>query len=334
MARAKEMIDARAQQGPGDVIKEGFYAGAYALNPFNGAKLQVWIGNFVLMDYGTGAIMAVPAHDERDFEFAKQYDLPIVPVIRPVEGALDENPKAPLTDDGIAGAVGRIFGPGERRCSTDYERTRGARRVRKGDHHLPDERLGNFAAAVLGHADSGDPLPEMRRGSGAGKRSACDFADRCEDHGQVGHSPLEDVPSFMNVKCPTCGENARRETDTMDTFVDSSWYFYRYCDPHNDHAPFDSAKVAKWFPMDQYIGGVTHAILHLLYSRFFTKVMRDMGLVTLDEPADEHVHAGDGAGRGRDGDVEIEGQHGGSRGDDREVRRGYLPAVYFVRGAA
>ena len=150
-----------------------------------------------------------------------------------------------------------------------------------------------------------------------------------------GRSPLLKMcRSFMNVKCPKCGEDARRESDTMDTFVDSSWYFYRYCDPQNDHAPFDSAKVAKWFPIDQYIGGVTHAILHLIYSRFFTKVMRDMGLITHRRAGREPVHAGHGAGRGRHGDVEIEGQRGGSRRDDREVRRGYLPPVRAVRRAA
>ncbi len=149
-----------------------------------------------------------------------------------------------------------------------------------------------------------------------------------------GKSPLEDVPSFVNVKCPKCGGDARRETDTMDTFVDSSWYFYRYCDAHNDRAPFDSALADKWMPMDQYIGGVTHAILHLLYSRFFTKFMRDLGLVHHEEPAQQSVHAGHGAGNRRLGDVEVEGQYGGPGRDDREVRRGYVPLVRAVRGAA
>jgi leucyl-tRNA synthetase len=284
MARAKQMIDARAKQGPGEIVKEGWYTGAYAINPFNGAKLQVWIGNFVLMDYGTGAIMAVPAHDERDFEFAKQYELPIVPVIRPADGVLDENPKAPLTDDGALERSGEYSGlPSEEARRVMSERAArdgfgkatityrlkdwGISRQRYWGTPIPVIHCPKCGVVPVPESDLPVVLPTDVKITG------------------VGRSPLEDVPSFVNVKCPKCGENARRETDTMDTFVDSSWYFYRYCDPHNDRAPFDSAKVAKWFPMDQYIGGVTHAILHLLYTRFFTKVMRDMGLITLDEPA-------------------------------------------------
>ena len=248
MARAKAMIDARAQQGPGEIVKEGLYTGAYAINPFNGAKLQVWIGNFVLMDYGTGAIMAVPAHDERDFEFAKQYGLPIVPVIRTVEGALDENPKAPLTDDGVLERSGEYSGLG----SVDARRVMSERAERDGfgkatityrlkDWGISRQRYWGTPIPVVHCPKCGVvPVPESDL--------PVVLPTDVKITG-VGHSPLEDVPSFVNVKCPKCGENARRETDTMDTFVDSSWYFYRYCDPHNDHAPFDrrrSISGSRW----------------------------------------------------------------------------------------
>jgi len=284
-ARAKQMVDARAKKGPGDIEKEGFSTGAYARNPFSGARMPVWVGNFVLMDYGTGAIMAVPAHDERDFEFCKQYGLPIVPVIRPADGALDKSPQAAFTGDGIVENSGEYSGL----PSAEARRVMSARAERDGfgkatityrlkDWGISRQRYWGTPIPVIHCPKCGVvPVPE--------KDLPVILPAGVKITGK-GRSPLEDVPSFVNVTCPRCGGDARRETDTMDTFVDSSWYFYRYCDPHNGRAPFDSAKVARWFPMDQYIGGVTHAILHLLYSRFFTKFMRDLGLVTNDEPAD------------------------------------------------
>jgi leucyl-tRNA synthetase len=283
-ARAKQMIDARAQKGPGDIAKDGEPTGGFAINPYSGAKLPIWIGNFVLMDYGTGAIMAVPAHDERDFEFCTTYGLPIVPVIRPVNGSLDENPKTAFTDDGIVERSGEYSGL----PSAEARRVMTERAVRDGfGEPKITYRLKDWGISRQRYW--GTPIPVIHC-------PKCGMVPVPENDLPVilpidvkitgkGRSPLEDVPSFVNVKCPKCGEPARRETDTMDTFVDSAWYFYRYCDPHNDRAPFDSAEVAKWFPMDQYIGGVTHAILHLLYSRFFTKVMRDIGLVENAEPA-------------------------------------------------
>jgi leucyl-tRNA synthetase len=282
--RARQMIDARAQKGPGDLEKDGAFTGAYAINPYSGEKLPVWIGNFVLMEYGTGAIMAVPAHDERDFDFCKTFGLPIVPVIRPVDGALDTDPKSAFTDDGIVERSGEFS-----RLSSAEARTRMNHRA---------EREGFGKAAITFRIKDwgisrqrywGTPIPMIHC-------PKCGVVPVPEKDLPVvlptdvkltgkGRSPLADVESFTNVKCPRCGADGRRESDTMDTFVDSSWYFYRYCDPHNSAAPFDSAVIAKWFPMDQYIGGVTHAILHLLYSRFFTKVMRDIGLIANDEPA-------------------------------------------------
>jgi leucyl-tRNA synthetase len=282
--RAKQMIDARASRGPGDVVKDGEPTGHYAINPYSGAKLPIWIGNFVLMDYGTGAIMAVPAHDERDFEFCTTYGLPIVPVIRAADGALDENPKSAFTEDGVVERSGEYSGL----PSADARRKMNERAEREGfgkaaityrlkDWGISRQRYWGTPIPVIHCPKCGTvPVPE--------KDLPVILPIDVKITGK-GRSPLEDVPSFINVKCPKCGDDAKRESDTMDTFVDSAWYFYRYCDPHNDRAPFDSAKVAKWFPMDQYIGGVTHAILHLLYSRFFTKVMRDIGLVTNAEPA-------------------------------------------------
>ncbi len=283
-ARAKQMIDARAQKGPGDIEKEGYFTGAYAINPYNGEKLPVWIGNFVLMDYGTGAIMAVPAHDERDFDFCKTYGLPIRPVIRPVGGELDLSARSAFTDDGVVENSGQYSGL----SSADARARMNERAEREGfgkaavtyrlkDWGISRQRYWGTPIPVIHCPKCGVvPVPE--------KDLPVVLPHDVKFTGQ-GRSPLAEVASFMNVKCPNCGADAQRESDTMDTFVDSSWYFYRYLDPKNGKAPFDSAIVAKWFPMDQYIGGITHAILHLMYSRFFTKVMRDMGLIANDEPA-------------------------------------------------
>jgi leucyl-tRNA synthetase len=282
-ARAKQMIDARAQQGPGDIVKEGVFTGHYAVNPYNGEKVPVWIGNFVLMEYGTGAIMAVPAHDERDFEFCKTYGLPIRPVIRPVSGAAGLAGGA-FTEDGIVEDSGEFSG------------LPSAEARRRMNQRAEAEGFGKAAITyrikdwgISRQRYWGTPIPVIHC-------PACGIVPVPESELPVvlpldvkltgrGQSPLAGVPSFINVKCPRCGGDARRESDTMDTFVDSSWYFYRYCDPKNDQAPFDSKKIAYWFPIDQYIGGVEHAILHLIYSRFFTKVMRDIGLIQNDEPA-------------------------------------------------
>jgi leucyl-tRNA synthetase len=282
--RAKQMIDARAQKGPGDLEKDGHFTGAYAVNPYSGEKLPVWIGNFVLMEYGTGAIMSVPAHDERDFDFCKTYGIPIRPVIRPVDGELDENPKAPLTEDGIVERSGEFSGlpsaTGRSQMNQRAERDgfgKAAITYRLKDWGISRQRYWGTPIPVIHCPGCGTVgVPE--------KDLPVILPHDVQFTGQ-GRSPLADVDSFMNVPCPKCGGSARRESDTMDTFVDSSWYFYRYLDPTNNKAPFASATIAKWFPMDQYIGGVTHAILHLMYSRFFTKVMRDLELISNDEPA-------------------------------------------------
>ncbi|HEV2202106.1 MAG TPA: leucine--tRNA ligase [Bryobacteraceae bacterium] len=283
-AKAKHLIDARKQQGPGDLIKDGAFTGYHAINPYSGEKIPIWIGNFVLMDYGTGAIMAVPAHDDRDFDFCKTFGIPIRSVIRPVDGVLDKKPQAAFTDDGVTENTGVFSGlPSEeaRHRMNQYAEQKGfgkaAITFRIKDWGISRQRYWGTPIPMMHCPKCGTvAVPE--------KDLPVTLPYNVKFTGQ-GRSPLAEVPEFMNVKCPRCGGDAQRESDTMDTFVDSSWYFYRYCDPHNDRAPFDSAAVKKWFPIDQYIGGVTHAILHLIYSRFFTKVMRDLGLIENSEPA-------------------------------------------------
>jgi leucyl-tRNA synthetase len=283
-AKARQMIDARKQMGPGDIVKDGAFTGHYAINPYSGEKIPIWIGNFVLIDYGTGAIMAVPAHDERDFDFATTFGIPIRPVIRPVDGALGVDPAAAFTDDGITENTGEFSGlpsAEARRRMNAYAEQKGfgkaAITYRIKDWGISRQRYWGTPIPMI-HCPKCGVVPVPEKDLPVILPYDVKFTGK-------GRSPLAEVASFMNVKCPKCGADGQRESDTMDTFVDSSWYFYRYCDPKNDEAPFDSAKVKKWFPIDQYIGGVTHAILHLIYSRFFTKVMRDLGMISNDEPA-------------------------------------------------
>jgi leucyl-tRNA synthetase len=284
-ARAKAMVDERANRDPGDIEKEGFFTGQFAVNPYSGEGVPVWVGNFVLMGYGTGAIMAVPAHDERDFEFCRKYDIPVRPVIRPVDGELGVEPglKEAFVDYGIvenSGPWSGLSSEEARRRMAAYAEAEGfgkaAVTFRIKDWGISRQRYWGTPIPVIYCPRCGMvPVPE--------DQLPVILPDRVEITGE-GRSPLENVPEFVNVSCPCCGGPARRETDTMDTFIDSSWYFYRYCDPHNQAMPYDPAKIAYWFEIDQYIGGVEHAILHLIYSRFFTKMMRDIGLITNSEP--------------------------------------------------
>jgi leucyl-tRNA synthetase len=285
-AHAKAMVDARANRDLGDIEKEGFFTGHYAVNPFNGEKVPIWVANFVLMGYGTGAIMAVPAHDERDFEFCRKYGIAVRPVIRPVDGALPVEPgmKEAFTEYGIAENTGQWSGltsEEARRQMAAYAKEKGfgepAITFRIKDWGISRQRYWGTPIPVIHCPRCGVvPVPE--------DQLPVILPERIDITG-TGRSPLENVPDFVNVNCPQCGGAARRETDTMDTFIDSSWYFYRYCDAHNSAMPFDPAKIAYWFEIDQYIGGVEHAILHLIYSRFFTKMMRDIGLIKNNEPA-------------------------------------------------
>jgi leucyl-tRNA synthetase len=284
--QVKEMVDSVARQDPGDLVKAGLFTGKFAIHPFSGAKVPVWIGNFVLMGYGTGAIMAVPAHDERDFEFCRMYGISVVPVVRASDGELADSATmtVPFTEYGVTENSGQWSGlptAEARQQMAAFAQRNGfgaaAITFRIKDWGISRQRYWGTPIPMIHCAKCGIvPVPEA------------DLPVVLPLDVQItgkGKSPLEAVESFMNVKCSQCGGPARRESDTMDTFVDSSWYFYRYCDPHNGSAPFDSKVIADWFPINQYIGGVTHAILHLIYSRFWTKVMRDLGVIANAEPA-------------------------------------------------
>jgi leucyl-tRNA synthetase len=265
--------------------KEGFFTGRFATNQFSGQKVPIWVGNFVLAEYGTGAVMAVPAHDQRDFEFARKYKIPFPVVIQPLECA-------PLQADQMKEAFtdfGRLVNSGPYSALTSEaaieKMTADAQAKGIGEAEIT-YRLKDWGISRQRYW--GTPIPVIYCGQcGIVPVPDKDLPVRLPENvlltGQ-GQSPLANVPSFVNVKCPKCGGPGRRETDTMDTFIDSSWYFFRYTDPHNDRAPFDPAAARYWFPIDQYIGGIEHAILHLIYSRFFCKVMRDLKLVEIREP--------------------------------------------------
>ena len=275
----------RTARMSGEVEKEGVFTGHHAVNPFTGKLVPVWVANFVLGEYGTGAVMAVPAHDQRDFEFARKYALPIRVVVRPADADV---PSA----DGLTEAVsndGFIVNSGPwdglpsdeaRTRMTAEARTRGIGegtvQFRLKDWGISRQRYwGTPIPMVYCDTDGIQPVPDDQLPVLLPK--VTEFTGR-------GDSPLAQVPEFVNTTCPKCGGPARRETDTMDTFVDSSWYFDRFTDARNDQQPFSPAKAKYWLPVDFYSGGVEHAILHLIYSRFFTRVFRDLGMVDHDEP--------------------------------------------------
>ncbi len=264
--------------------KEGCFLGRYAVNPLTGDKLPIYIANYVLMDYGTGAIMVVPAHDQRDFDFCKKYDINIVPVIDPEDPAIDVND----LKEAFA-AEGKLINSGE------FDGLDNKDAIIKIVDHI--EKLGIGKKSVNYRLRDwlisrqrywGSPIPMIYC-------EDCGWVPEKEENLPVllpedveftgkGESPLATSKNFQNTVCPKCGKAAKRELDTMDTFVDSSWYFLRYADAKNENAPFDKKKADYWMAVDQYIGGVEHAILHLLYSRFFTKVLYDMDMVNVEEP--------------------------------------------------
>jgi leucyl-tRNA synthetase len=273
----------------GEIEKHGVNTGRFAVNPYNGEKVPVWVANYVVTDYGTGAIMSVPAHDERDYEFAKKYDIEIRLVIVPRPDDPEETvaePALPFTStNGTLVNSGPFSGldcaEAIRRMSAHAEKNAFGKATvtyRLKDWGISRQRYwGTPIPMLYCEQDGVVPVPE---------NDLPVILPENVDITLTGGSPLARVPEFVNATCPKCGGMARRETDTMDTFVDSSWYFYRYTDAGNDQAPFDSTVVGYWFPIDQYIGGVEHAILHLIYSRFWTKVMRDLRLVENDEPVE------------------------------------------------
>jgi leucyl-tRNA synthetase len=267
-----------------DAEKEGVFTGAFAINPLTQEWIPVWIGNFVLLEYGTGAIMAVPSNDQRDFEFARKYSLPVRLAVVPIDAEVDVSAmEQAFEGEGVLVNSGTFTGMASqvaREAITDFLEREGIGR-RAVNYRLRDWGISR-------QRYWGNPIPII-------------YCQRCEvvpvryadlpvilpqdvEITMKGGSPLGRVTSFVNVPCPTCGGPARRETDTMDTFVDSSWYFLRFTSPRALHAPVVPSEVNYWMPVDQYIGGIEHAVLHLLYARFFTKVVRDLGLVDVDEP--------------------------------------------------
>jgi leucyl-tRNA synthetase len=269
--------------------KQGVDTGFRARNPYNGESVPVWLANFVLMEYGTGAVMAVPAHDQRDFEFCQAYGLPIRTVIVPAlaEGTSRGAAASPALEAFVE--YGRLVNSGPytgltsqqaiERMTRDAEAQgfgKGTVQYRIRDWGISRQRYWGTPIPVV-YCDACGIVPVPEKDLPVLLPPQAKFTGR-------GQSPLAGVPEFVSTTCPKCGKPARRETDTMDTFVDSSWYFYRYTDPKISTSPIDKAAVEYWFPVDQYIGGIEHAILHLIYMRFFTKVMRDIGLVKFSEP--------------------------------------------------
>ncbi|MGH9468048.1 MAG: leucine--tRNA ligase [Terriglobales bacterium] len=283
LERARALRRRQTHLAPGqEPDKEGFFTGCYALNPFSQEKLPIWVANFVLMGYGTGAVMAVPAHDQRDFEFCSKYALPIRPVVMPTEG-LSLPLKEASAADGVLADSGPFTGMSNRTAMAAMIAAaetggfgKGTVAYRLQDWGISRQRFWGTPIPML-YCDACGlvPVPD--------EQLPVLLPDDVTLTGE-GESPLAADPAFSRAVCPRCGGRARREADTMDTFVDSSWYFYRYTSPHESTRPFDPASVARWLPVDQYIGGIEHAILHLIYSRFFTKAMRDLGLTQLDEP--------------------------------------------------
>ena len=290
-ALVEEQKKAREAGDPAAIEKHGNFTGHYAINPFSGERVPIWVANYILLEYGTGAVMSVPAHDQRDYEFAKKYDLEVRIVVLPRRNG--EPPAAGLPDEAVlpyteedsllinSGKYNSLGCEEARDKLAAFAEEHGFGRptvtFRLKDWGVSRQRYWGAPIPVLYCPKDGivpvpdDQLPVL-------------LPEQVDITQQDG-SPLGRIPEFVNATCPRCGGPARRETDTMDTFVDSSWYFYRYTDAHNASAPFSRQKIDYWFPIDQYIGGVEHAILHLIYSRFWTKVMRDIGLIGNDEPA-------------------------------------------------
>jgi len=274
----------RIKRTSAEIEKEGMFIGKHIINPVNNERVQLWIANYALMEYGTGAVMAVPAHDQRDFEFAKQYGLPIRVVVQKPDGSLREDTMtAAFVDDGKTVNSGQFDGLSTPEIIEQIgiwmeEEGIGTRGVnyRLRDWLISRQRYWGAPIPIV-YCDSCGrvPVPEEELPI---------YLPENAEFRPTGESPLALSPEFVNTMCPTCGGPARRETDTMDTFMDSSWYYMRYLSPHDETRVFDSDLVNKWLPVDQYIGGIEHAILHLLYSRFFTKVLRDLGLINFDEP--------------------------------------------------
>jgi leucyl-tRNA synthetase len=277
--RAEVARESEIERLAADRPKRGVRLSAKIVNPFNDAELPLFIADYVLMGYGTGAIMAVPGEDQRDWDFAKQHGLPIIETVARPAGWTGEA----YAGDGVkvnSGFLNGLSTPDAKRKAIDWlvERGLGISKVnyRLRDWGISRQRYWGAPIPVL-HCERCGIVPEREENLPV-------ILPRDVQLSGTGGSPLADAPGFVNAPCPTCGGRARRETDTMDTFVESSWYFLRYCSPHYEHGMFEGAAADYWMPVDQYIGGIEHAVLHLLYARFYTKVLRDLGMTKVSEP--------------------------------------------------
>jgi len=287
----EEQKKAREAGDVGAIEKHGVPTGHFAINPYSGESIPIWVANYVLSDYGTGAIMSVPGHDERDFEFAVKYGISVRRVIAPANLAAEEQELPFSSEDGVLINSGEYSGLS---CHEAQKKLQEAAARGAFGEATVTFRLKDWGVSRQRYWGTPIPMIHCER-DGIVPVPVDQLPVLLPDHVEItqqGGSPLARVPEFVNVTCPKCGGPARRETDTMDTFVDSSWYFYRYTDAKNSNAPFDPAIAQHWFPIDQYIGGVEHAILHLIYSRFWTRMMRDLGLIKNNEPATRQFSQG------------------------------------------
>jgi leucyl-tRNA synthetase len=297
LTQVRKLTDIERQAA--DRPKTGVFLGRHAVNPGNGERIPVWAADYVLPGYGTGAIMAVPAHDQRDLDFARAHGLPVVTVVDtgepdPAVSGIATSGDGTLINSGPingldkASAIARIT-----EILAGRQQGRAAVSFRLRDWLLSRQRFWGTPIPIVYCGSCGEvPVPD--------DQLPVVLPDlRGQDLAPKGVSPLAAAADWVNTECPKCGGRAKRDTDTMDTFVDSSWYFLRYCSPHYEHGPFEVAAVRRWCPVDLYVGGVEHAILHLLYSRFFTKVLQDMGMVDFSEPFTSLINQGQVINRGR-----------------------------------
>ncbi len=339
-AEVKSFVEMVKKQSSQDRVGEsaeklGLETGIRAVNPVNGKSIPVYLANYVLMDYGTGAIMAVPAHDTRDFDFAQKYGIHIVQVIDPT----DEVKHAWKASNHTYDPKGEAYTDDGKLVNSDFLNGLNVETAKKKmTAWLEEKKMGKAAVTyrlrdwlISRQRYWGAPIPMINC-------EACGWVSvpekdlpvllpRAIEFKPTGESPLKSVPSFVNVFCPKCGGKARRETDTMDTFVDSSWYFLRYVSAKNQQEAFTTPTANKWLPVDQYIGGVEHAILHLLYSRFITKVLKDQGFINFDEPFKRLFTQG----MITKGGVKMSKSKGNSVQPDelhQKIRLGYFPALY------
>ncbi len=319
-----QKVKSVSEKDMADMEKEGVFTGSYAINPANGEKVPIYAGNFVVADYGSGMVMAVPAHDQRDFDFAKKYGIEIKEVV----GGGDVS-KGGYTDSGNLINSGEFDGmdndEAKKKITAWLEKKEKGRKMinfRLRDWGISRQRYWGTPIPIIHCETCGSvPVPEK------------DLPVKLPKEVKFGEgNPLETNEKWIKVKCPSCGKFGRRETDTMDTFVNSSWYFMRYCDPNNSEKIFDKKKVSNWCPVDSYIGGAEHACMHLIYSRFYIKFLRDLGLLNFDEPVKKLFHQG--MLHGEDGNKMSKSKNNGVLPEEVSDKYGIDTARFFLSSLA